>query len=296
MKRCCRIAPYFRVYPGLLVCLPLLLVCWTTVVATAANPRLRVMTYNVRYASDQGPHRWQVRRPLAQRMLAEQNPDVIGMQEALYRQVKDFDQDLPDHAWIGLGREGGSRSEFMAVFYRRERLDPVAFGHYWLSDTPNVIGSATWGHSNRRMVTWVRFLDRMSGKQFYLVNTHFDHEVRTAREKSARLVFERISKWNSSVPVLLLGDFNALAEQSEVYQTLVGPQRLVDTWLAAKERGPLYDTFHGYRGLLRTGRRIDWILARGSVQVESSRVITFQQQGQFPSDHFPVVADVQIGP
>ena len=115
-------------------------------------------------------------------------------------------------------------------------------------------------------------------------------------QNNPRLVFERISKWNSSVPVLLLGDFNALAEQSEVYQTLVGPQRLVDTWLTAKERGPLYDTFHGYRGLLRTGRRIDWILARGSVQVESSRVITFQQQGQFPSDHFPVVADVQIGP
>ena len=279
------------------MCQLLLLVCCRAAAVTAAEPRLlRVMTYNVRYASDQGPHRWQLRRPLAQRMLAEQNPDVIGMQEALYRQVRDFDQDLPGHAWIGLGREGGSRSEFMAVFYRRKRLEPVAFDHYWLSDTPDVIGSATWGHSNRRMVTWVRFLDRISEQQFYLVNTHFDHEVRTAREKSARLVMKRISKWNHAVPVLLVGDFNALAERSQVYETLVGPKRLLDTWLEAEERGPRYDTFHGYRGLSQTGRRIDWILSRGSVRVKSSSIITFQQQGQFPSDHFPVVADVQIGP
>ena len=278
------------------MCQLLVLVCCATTVPAAERRRLRVMTYNVRYASDQGPHRWQLRRPLAQRMLAAENPDIVGMQEALYRQVRDFDQDLPEHAWIGLGREGGSRSEFMAVFYRRKRLDPVAFDHYWLSDTPHVIGSATWGHSNRRMVTWVRFLDRVSGQQFYLVNTHFDHEVRTAREKSARLVFERISKWNQEVPVLLVGDFNAVAERSRVYEILVGPQRLVDTWLAAQERGPLYDTFHGYRGLSQTGRRIDWILSRGPVRVESSKIITFQQQNQFPSDHFPVVADVQIGP
>ena len=285
-----------RVCLGRLMCQLLVLVCCATAVPAAERRRLRVMTYNVRYASDQGPHRWQLRRPLAQRMLAAENPDIVGMQEALYRQVRDFDQDLPEHAWIGLGREGGSRSEFMAVFYRRKRLDPVAFDHYWLSDTPHVIGSATWGHSNRRMVTWVRFLDRVSGQQFYLVNTHFDHEVRTAREKSARLVFERISKWNQEVPVLLVGDFNAVAERSRVYEILVGPQRLVDTWLAAQERGPLYDTFHGYRGLSQTGRRIDWILSRGPVRVESSKIITFQQQNQFPSDHFPVVADVQIGP
>ena len=142
----------------------------------------------------------------------------------------------------------------------------------------------------------MRFFDRLSKQQFYFVNTHFDHEVRTAREKSAQLVFERVSKWNQKVPVLLVGDFNAVAERSQVYKTLVGSRRLLDTWVQAEERGPLYDTFHGYRGLSRSGRRIDWILSRGSVRVKSSKIITFQQQGQFPSDHFPVIADVQMGP
>ena len=280
-----------RVIPELTI-----LACCVDGVACAESPALRVMTYNVRYASDQGPHRWQLRRPIARQMLAEQRPDVIGMQEAFYRQVKDFEQDLPAHGWIGLGREGGSRSEFMAVFFRRDRLEPLEFNHYWLSDTPHVVGSATWGHSNRRMVTWVRFRDRASKQQFYFVNTHFDHEVRIAREKSARLVLQRMAKWNTEVPVLLVGDFNAAAEKSRVYSLLVGSDRLTDTWLAAATRGELFATFHGYRGPRRSGARIDWILSRGAVRARSSEIITFQQQGRFPSDHFPVVADVQIGP
>jgi hypothetical protein len=35
--------------------------------------------------------------------------------------------DLPAFQWIGVGRDGGSRGEFMAVFYRTARLEPLAF-------------------------------------------------------------------------------------------------------------------------------------------------------------------------
>jgi hypothetical protein len=52
---------------------------------------------------------------------------------------------------IGLGRPGGSHDEFAAVFFRRARLVPLEYDHFWLSDTPDVIGSATWGN---RTVAW----------------------------------------------------------------------------------------------------------------------------------------------
>ena len=71
----------------------------------------------------------------------------------------------------------------MAVFYRKSRLEPMAFDHFWLSDTPEVIGSTTWGNTNRRMVTWVRFKDRADGREFYFWNTHLDHQIQAAREK-----------------------------------------------------------------------------------------------------------------
>jgi len=40
----------------------------------------------------------------------------------------------------------------MAIFYRKDRFEPREFDHFWLSDTPNVVASTTWGNSNRRMV------------------------------------------------------------------------------------------------------------------------------------------------
>lgn len=93
-------------------------------------------------------------------MIKKQAPDLIGTQEGVYAQLKDIATDLPAYEWIGLGRDGGSRGEFMAVFYRKDRFEPLKYDHFWLSDTPSVVASTTWGDTNRRMVTWFRFKDR----------------------------------------------------------------------------------------------------------------------------------------
>ena len=60
----------------------------------------------------------------------------MGTQEGLYHQIRQIDEDLSEMTWIGLGRQGGSHGEFMAVFYRPDRLEPLEFDHFWLSDTP----------------------------------------------------------------------------------------------------------------------------------------------------------------
>lgn len=258
------------------------------------SPSLRVMTYNLRYASDTPPNAWPDRLPVALEMLREYQPDIIGTQEALYRQVKDFEASLPAYRWIGLGREGGSRGEFMAVFYRPDRLEPLEFDHFWLSDTPDVIGSSTWGNSNRRMVTWIQFRDRMANKDFYFFNTHFDHEIQEAREKSAALVRERIGKLPEGRPVILVGDFNAAHETNPVYHRLVGPDAFVDTWTMSDARSEWVGTFHGYGPPVPNGARIDWILTRGPISCARSEIVTFSENGQRPSDHFPVIADLRI--
>lgn len=267
-------------------------------VAVAADPATRelaVMTYNLRYASSQPPNAWEARRPVAREMLAQERPDVIGTQEGLYRQVKDLAADLPDYSWIGTGREGGSRGEFMAIFYRRERLEPLEYDHYWLSDTPDVIGSTTWGNSVRRMVTSVTFRDLHSGRNFYFINSHFDHQVQASREKSAALVLDRVTKLKAMLPVLLVGDFNAAAEANKAYELLVGQDKFVDTWKIADQRGEAWNTFHGYDEPKKGGQRIDWILARGPVKVRQTEVVTFEKNGQYPSDHFPVIARLTLG-
>jgi endonuclease/exonuclease/phosphatase family metal-dependent hydrolase len=276
-----------------------LLVAWPVAAENATNPAppwLTVMTYNLRYASSTPPNAWPQRRPLMRELIQQVAPDVMGTQEGLYGQIKDVAADLPDYEWIGTGRDGGSRGEFMAVFFRKARLEPLAFDHFWLSDTPAVIGSTTWGNSNRRMVTWVKFRDRATGGEFYLFNTHFDHEVQPAREKSAELVRQRVTALDTKLPLLLVGDFNAAAGSNKAYEILTGDNFFMDAWLLAGERrGEGTNTFNGFRPPRRDGVRIDWILTRGEVTVARAETVTFARNGEFPSDHFPVVAQLRLG-
>jgi endonuclease/exonuclease/phosphatase family metal-dependent hydrolase len=182
----------------------------------------------------------------------------------------------------------GSHDESMAVFYDTRRLTPVEYDHFWLSDTPELIGSNTWGARFSRMVTWVRFRDlRDGGREFYALNTHLDHASQYARERSASLIAERIAGLERSLPVVVTGDFNVAAHANPVYDTLLG-SGLVDTWDAAAEKGPRYGTFHGYEPLTPGGERIDWILVTPGVTVHRAAVDTFRARGQFPSDHLPV--------
>jgi endonuclease/exonuclease/phosphatase family metal-dependent hydrolase len=184
----------------------------------------------------------------------------------------------------------------MAVFYRKDHLEPLEFDHFWLSETPEVIGSKSWGNTLPRMVTWVRFQDRRTGQAFYVFNTHFDHLSQASREQSAGLVLRRVERLQTKLPVLLIGDFNAAAGANRVYDLLVTPTAFTDTWTTAPKRGEAIGTFHNYRGPVPNGRRIDWILARGPVTPLATEVVTDAKDGQYPSDHFPVIADVRLGP
>ena len=259
--------------------------------ANTSPASLTVMTYNLRYASANPPNAWPQRRPLLRDLIHQLAPDVMGTQEGVYSQLKDLASDLPEFEWIGLGREGGSRGEFMAVFYRKARLEPLAYDHFWLSDTPEVMNSSTWGNSNRRMVTWVKFRDRSTGGEFFLLNTHFDHQIQPAREKSAELVRSRVAALNTTLPVVLIGDFNAAAGANKAYEILTAEKFFTDTWLIAPERiGEGVGTFNNFKAVVPNGARIDWILTRGDVKVERAEISTFSRDGQFPSDHFPVTA------
>jgi len=283
------------------IVLSALLICGSSVHADSATnaspPSLCVMTYNLRYASPNPPNAWPTRRPLVREVIQSAAPDVLGTQEGLYAQLKDLASDLPEFDWIGTGRDGGSKGEFMAVFFRKARLEPLAFDHFWLSDTPEVIGSTTWGNSNRRMVTWVKFRDRAAGTEFFLFNTHFDHQIQPAREKSAELVRQRVAGLDTKLPVVLIGDFNATAGTNKAYAILTAEKFFTDAWLSARERrGEGFGTFNDFKAAVPNGPRIDWILTRGNVAVDQMETVMFTRDGQFPSDHFPVVARLRFAP
>lgn len=263
---------------------------------SASGIPLCVMTFNLRYASATPPNSWPERRPVMRECIRRVAPDLIGTQEGLYPQLTDIASDLPDYAWIGQGREGGSHGEFMAVFYRRDRFEPLEYDHFWLSDTPDVVGSSTWGNVNRRMVTWVRFRDRRTRREFYFWNTHLDHAVELAREKGAALIRRRLEALDTGLPLVLTGDFNCADGDSRAWDILVKEGPLTDTWTLAREHvNEHLNSFNGFDAPRRDGVRIDWILVRGTVNVDKAEVFDCSHSGQLPSDHFPVVTWLTLG-
>jgi endonuclease/exonuclease/phosphatase family metal-dependent hydrolase len=269
----------------------------STVWAQSAEPvALRVATFNLRFASPNKPNSWAERRPVMRACIEEMAPDVMGTQEGVYQQLKDIAADLPDYEWIGLGRDGGSRGEFMAIFYRKARLEPLEYDHFWLSDTPNVIASTNWGNTNRRMTTWVRFRERASGREFYVFNTHLDHALRPAREKGAVLIRQRVQEVaTNNLPVLLIGDFNAEPGREKTYDLFLEGNFFADTWRTARtRRNDDLDTFHNFRGAKKGTFRIDWILTRGPWECDANEVVVFSRDNQFPSDHHPVLTRLRL--
>ena len=260
---------------------------------------VKVMTFNVRYNTDRdGPDRWALRREMAVDLIRRFEGDFVGIQEALPDQYTDLLKMLPEYHMHGRTRLADpNKGEATLVLYRHDRwqLDPDDHGLFWFSDTPKVAGSNTWGNSYPRMVAWGRFIEKKTGRGVYMYNTHFDHVSETGRQKSAAMLAQRIADRRRPEPVLVTGDFNARGS-SPVMNTLMGktpdsPIKLVDTFRMLHPDEKQTRTCHRFRGGTK-GSKIDHILALPGVEVRSAEILRDNRDGRYPSDHYPVTAEV----
>jgi endonuclease/exonuclease/phosphatase family metal-dependent hydrolase len=272
-----------------------LLLAFSTLVPAAAQP-LKVMSFNVRYPSpDDGANLWEARRDLAAEVVRREAPDVIGTQEMFQRQGDDLVARLPGYAWFGIDRRGGHGDEHMGVVYDTRKLRVVEHGQFWLSDTPDVPGSISWGHPLPRNVTWAIF-ERIGegpdkGRRFRMLDTHFPYrdEDEDAREKGAALIVSKLATLpGNDLPTVLTGDFNTTPE-SPAWKRLAGA--LVDARAAAAKREGPEATFHGFTGT--PGKRIDAIFMRGFT-ARAAETLTDHKGKVWASDHFPVLVELEM--
>jgi endonuclease/exonuclease/phosphatase family metal-dependent hydrolase len=265
-------------------------------IGRAEGADLHVMSYNIRYdRPDPSPHSWPERLPLIAFQLLRERPTLLGTQEGEYHQLQELSAELlPTYDWIHLFRNGGSAGEGMAIFFDTKRLRPLAYDHLWLSDTPRLIGSATWGNNVVRMLTWVRFLDLVTGREFVHLNTHLDHQSENARQRSAEMVRDVVAEFD--VPVIVTGDFNTPRESSAPYDILVTDGGLRDSWTDAEERlTPEYGTFNFWDPTpIEGGPVIDWILTTPGTAISKAAINTWSSDGHTPSDHWPVQAVLRL--
>ena len=262
--------------------------------------KLNVMTFNIRYPNRiDGPNYWDQRVELVANTIKEANPDILGVQEAFRAQLDDLKPHLAEYAEVGVGREDGvNQGEYSAILYKPARLEPLENGTFWYSDTPEVPGSVSWGNKVTRICTWGRFRDKPTGRAFYLFNSHWDHESEPARDRSARMLADRVvARAHPKDPVILTGDFNTV-ETSEPLKYLLGgikgaPAVFRDVFRALHPDTADTCTFHVWKGVTE-GPRIDYILTEPSASAESCSIVRTAFDGRYPSDHFPVTAAVSL--
>jgi endonuclease/exonuclease/phosphatase family metal-dependent hydrolase len=186
-----------------------------------------------------------------------------------------------------------------ALFFRTARFEKLAGGHFWLSETPDRIGSKGWDAALPRVATWVKLRDRTDpvGLPVFFLNTHFDHRGTRARAAAAALIRRRLAELGAGCRLVVVGDFNA-DQGSEPYARLFGPAAgpppLVDTLRALRPtREPHEGTFNGFRPAATDGERIDWIGASPDWEVRAAGIDRTVRAGRVPSDHFPVFATLR---
>ncbi len=280
--------------------LSLALVCSAPAAEDRSPGVVRVMTYNIRYGTAQdGDNHWDRRKDFLVETILACDPDLLGTQETLSFQRDYLAAHLTGYDHLGAGREDGKeKGEMMALFYKRDRFEKLDGGHFWLSQSPDEVGSKSWDSSLPRMVTWVKLRDRQlpaSAPPVLFLNTHFDHRGPTARLESARLLREKIAALGPDCAVIVTGDFNT-GEGSPPYRALFEPvddqpSPVVDSYRTAHPtREPNEGTFCNFQAVAADGARIDWIGVSRDWQIQSVTIDRTARDGRTPSDHFAVIA------
>ena len=257
---------------------------------------LSVISFNVRVPvlSDLLNH-WDLRKSATPAMINDYRPDIFGVQEALSEQLKYMGDNLPDYSYVGVDREDGTdiseipegeeSGEIMAIFYNTKRVNLIDWGTYWLSETPDE-PSKGWDAACNRTMTWASMEMKDSGRKFFYVNTHLDHEGATARKNGLNLILEKIAAKNSdNLPVVLTGDFNILPSDS-VFEVLDNAGMSDARKTAAKT-----DDLATFNGWGESSRVIDYIYYRGfSSCPEYETIVNKYENVEYISDHYPIVA------
>lgn len=257
---------------------------------TAGTP-FRVVSWNVRFAEEEGPHRWSVRRPVLLRRLRELNPDVLALQEVLPEQLDDLRAAFDGHAGVGQGREEGSHGEQIPVFVRRARFRIVAAHDRWLSDTPEIPGSTSWGNRLPRMFTSARIAERGTGRELLVVNTHLDHLSAPSRRRSAEALLAWVRDLGEELPAAVTGDLNE--PEGGTVDRILADGGFVDAWDPAEVRGAHHGTYTGFLPPDPEGPRIDRVMVRGALTPVRVDMPLPEVGRAVPSDHLPVVVDLR---
>ena len=254
---------------------------------------LKIATYNIRTDTpEDGDWSWQTRKSHVKCLINYHNWDVFGVQEVLPHQLDDL-KELRDYEFVGVARDDGKiEGEYNGLFFKKDRFILVDSHYFWLSDTPDE-PSIHPTAGCKRICVCTTLKEKTSNKEITLAVTHLDHVSEEARVLGAEIIINRVKKHFNN-PFILMGDFNA--EPSEQTYKLLSTE-LTDAKYkpGAFVYGPKgtfqeFDYTCSWNNLVE----IDYLFVSESVTVKRLGTLTDSTDCRFPSDHFPVVAHIDL--
>jgi endonuclease/exonuclease/phosphatase family metal-dependent hydrolase len=276
---------------------------------TSQPAPIKVMTFNVMcsFCIDREHDPWQQRLDYFRDIVARHDPDLIGIQElspppiSVGNEVDSILERAP--GWSAIYHVGGTTENDRpypdaTILYRTSRFTELEHGSYWLSPTPDEPWSTGFASVQfPRIVIWARLMDRERDREIFFASTHFDNNA-PSQELSAPLVQERTRSFVDSGPVIFVGDFNSRphstaygilttdASRGFVFQNSfdLAPTHEIVTNQATP---PFYDTSDRIDHIFLAGRGVTW-----KTLYWAADLTVYGPRDRYPSDHFPVVAEV----
>jgi endonuclease/exonuclease/phosphatase family metal-dependent hydrolase len=304
-------------------------------IASRNSTRCRVMSMNIRYINDtDGIKNWDNRKDLVLEIINRSNSDLIGLQEACLDQVK-FLEESTNSIYFDIGRPRTCNifDEQCRIFYNHQKFFLNEWGQFWLSDTPDLEGSISFGNAFPRIVTWARFskiddiiIDNGTNhpqNEYYMFNTHLDHKSKDSRLPCVKVLVQEINKITSRVVdtkfpdkskyVFITGSFYSDDESDTIiYLKELGYVSASPNMYYDDEDFTLsQNTYHEFTGVGKA--KYDYILYKyiqnnnniknsdvchmGNLHYEVINDIKkINNDGSviYPSDHFPIFAEIGL--
>lgn len=259
------------------------------------SENIRVMTLNVRTSRLSildWPNLWILRRYVVAKIVQREKPEIIALQEATLLQTEWFEKTFTGYVLLK-EYPTDPKKEYPTLLIREDRFQIKGRSRRWFSEAPQIPDSISWGNRKPRSFMSAELVDTFMNRKLAVASVHLDYQSQDSRSES---IWE-LAQWvrEQKYPVILMGDFNETPDKSEMSLLIQNtpipefyPLSLIDAFRAIKqgEQG----TLNGYNPVAKA--RIDLILVSRMFKVRNCRVVRSRFAGIYPSDHYPVVAEL----
>ena len=268
------------------------------------SERIRIVSYNVLCSQYDANIRdplnlWPARLPRVIEAIDDLKPDILGVQELSATQRDDLADFMSrDYTFVSMPTR---YQQYDGIYYRTDRFEKV--------DAKVLNLAVKGGTSSSATLTIIELKDVKTGRSFSVCNTHLAFSNLKKRSFQVRCIMRYIKTMAERLPVVFMGDLNTFPNRPDLnlpfydgdaVQGIIEQAGLKDAKDVALlgHVGP-YSTFTSdpegggkpFQGTGKPGVFLDHIYVSDGIQVLIHAVNPVTSNGNFPSDHMPILID-----